>query len=525
MIGILGGEERLPPPVEADAIEEAVIGVAALFYSLSAEIDRPCPLVDVHDGFDIAIATRDAILELPGGEIVQVEVNPTVAFRPPDQLVRAGQHAPVLRDADLAHLRLRLLLEQRAHGARARIGHAHPRVLVIARARDECDRRSVGIPEEVADPSAAGDVVADHRAMGAGRHLEPHQLWCRTAHVDHHALNPEDDAVAGERVSPRLHLRRADLRANAVRATHPAPVVLERGDLARVGRPRDDRLVALDPAGVVRSVAEVLDAVRRQRRLGPAREVREPEIVVANEHGTRAVGRQDRIGRRRAARGIDHRAAIGGEIAAPALLDFEDELAIRREIKGGERQAVACHPSTQGRRHALREPCMIERRCPRPAPWIHQHELPPGGGRDPVGCPSVRQPARPAGHSTHQRASGGAEGALGTGVVVRGQRASCLRPRGGGEDVAKQNGDESYTWRAHLERLLRRYAKGNYFFVAGSYVFTIMPLAYSFEWVNRSAFRSVKIRIPRPIATGFTKMLSSSMRSWSIKALTNVAPP
>src|SRR5207247_5775777 len=180
------------------------------FYSLSAEIDRPCPLVDVDDGFDIAIATRDAILELPGGEIVQVEVNPTVAFRPPDQLVRAGQHAPVLRDADLAHLRLRLLLAQRAHSAGPRIRHAHPRLLVIARARDERNCRGVRIPEEVADSAATGDVVADHRAMGVGRHLEPHQLRRRTGEVDHHALYSEDDAVAGERVSPRFQLRRAD---------------------------------------------------------------------------------------------------------------------------------------------------------------------------------------------------------------------------------------------------------------------------------------------------------------------------
>jgi len=43
--------------------------------------------------------------------------------------------------------------------------------------------------------------------------------------------------------------------------------------------------------------------------------------------------------------------------------------------------------------------------------------------------------------------------------------------------------------------------------------------------VNRSAFRSLKIRNPRPIATGFTKMLSSSIRSCSINSLTNVAPP
>src|SRR6266550_3984252 len=106
---------------------------------------------------------------------------------------------------------------------------------------------------------------------------------------------------------------------------------------------------------------------------------------------------------------------------------------------------------------------MIERRGPRPATWVDQHELPPGGSRDPVLSPSVRQPDRPAGDSTHQPAGSGAEGALGAGVVIGGERAPCLRQRGGGQDVAKQNGDECDTLRAHLERLPRRAAKGNYF--------------------------------------------------------------
>src|SRR6266576_1843845 len=107
----------------------------------------PRPLVDVHDGLDVAITACDSGFESPGGEIVQVEVNPAVALRPPDQLVRVGQHAPVLRDADLAHLRRRALLEQRAHGAGACFGHTHPRLLVVARARDERDRGGIGIPE------------------------------------------------------------------------------------------------------------------------------------------------------------------------------------------------------------------------------------------------------------------------------------------------------------------------------------------------------------------------------------------
>src|SRR3989454_8180185 len=73
----------------------------SLFHALSAEVDRACPLVDVHDGFDVAIATRDSGLETPGGEIVQVEVNPAVALRPPDQLVRLDRKSTRLNSSHL----------------------------------------------------------------------------------------------------------------------------------------------------------------------------------------------------------------------------------------------------------------------------------------------------------------------------------------------------------------------------------------------------------------------------------------
>src|SRR2546425_8368676 len=87
VIGILGSEQRLAAPVEADAIEEAVIGVAALFHALSAEVDRARPLADVHDGLDVAIGTRESRFELPGGETEQVQMNPALPLRPPDQVV------------------------------------------------------------------------------------------------------------------------------------------------------------------------------------------------------------------------------------------------------------------------------------------------------------------------------------------------------------------------------------------------------------------------------------------------------
>jgi len=55
------------------------------------------------------------------------------------------------------------------------------------------------------------------------------------------------------------------------------------------------------------------------------------------------------------------------------------------------------------------------------------------------------------------------------------------------------------------------------------YVFTTTPLEYAVELASRSAFRSLKIRMPRPIATGFTKMLSSSInRARSMRSQTSL---
>src|SRR5262249_39346140 len=68
-------------------------------------------------------------------------------------------------------------------------------------------------------------------------------------------------------------------------------ILLERGDLLRVGRPDEDCTIALGPAGVVGGVAEVLYAVGRERRLLAARDVAHVEIPVANERRALAVGR------------------------------------------------------------------------------------------------------------------------------------------------------------------------------------------------------------------------------------------
>src|ERR1051325_4767870 len=93
--------------------------------------------------------------------------------------------------------------------------------------------------------------------------------------------------------------------------------------------------------------------------------------------------------------------------------------------------------------------------------------LAPGGGAAgraggrPGGAAPARRPDRPAGDATHEPAHGGAERALGAGVVVGGQRGSRLGQRGGRQDIAEQYGGDGYRVRAHPERLLRGEVKGN----------------------------------------------------------------
>jgi len=103
-----------------------------------------------------------------------------------------------------------------------------------------------------------------------------------------------DRVVAWQRIFPRLKLRVPDLCADEIHLAD-APLILLKGrDLLRIRRPHDDRPIALRPAGVVGGVAEVLDAVGRERGLPSRFHVAQPEIPVANEDGAFAVRRRRR---------------------------------------------------------------------------------------------------------------------------------------------------------------------------------------------------------------------------------------
>src|SRR5919204_3090766 len=94
MVRIFRREQRLSASVEANLVEMLKVRVSAHLFPGCHEVDRSRLLVDPDNVVDVPLPTRYAVLEAPGGEIVQVEMEPVLPLRPPDQLVRRRQHAP-----------------------------------------------------------------------------------------------------------------------------------------------------------------------------------------------------------------------------------------------------------------------------------------------------------------------------------------------------------------------------------------------------------------------------------------------
>jgi hypothetical protein len=218
-------------------------------------------------------------------------------------------------------------------------------------------------------------------------------------------MHAEHRAVARQRILPRLEPRRADVRRHEVHVAHAAPVVLEGRDLPRVGRPGEDRAVAVHPAGVVGRVAEVLRAVGRQLRLGAAGHVAHPDVVVADERGALAVGR----------------ARLGCPAAAPARRP-------RRRL--GRRAARRL-----GRAVHLRASARIDQ---------HQHRR-PARAAHPVGEARVVEPGRRLGHAGDQRRGARREEPLGARVVLGGEGTGRLgQPRRRGDEQEEGDGTRTH---------------------------------------------------------------------------------
>jgi hypothetical protein len=151
VVGHLRREQRQSAAVEVHAIQVLVIRVARCVLAVGREPDTARLLVDAHDPRHVAGARGDAILELPGGEVVQIQMRPVVAIAPPDELVGGRQHAPqIFGVRGVTDLRTALLVEHRAHRARGRIGDTQPHLLVVTRAREERHLGVVIVPLQVA---------------------------------------------------------------------------------------------------------------------------------------------------------------------------------------------------------------------------------------------------------------------------------------------------------------------------------------------------------------------------------------
>ena len=141
MIGVFGGEELLAGAVEVDAVEMLEVGVAAWLLADAEEVDGAGLLVDAEDLRDVAVAVGDLVLELAGGEVVEVEIAPVVALAEPEDFIGGGQIVPV----DLAVAALEELGRGLGHDfadfAGGGVGDAEPFLLVFAGGGDEGEVR------------------------------------------------------------------------------------------------------------------------------------------------------------------------------------------------------------------------------------------------------------------------------------------------------------------------------------------------------------------------------------------------
>jgi hypothetical protein len=385
VVAVLRRQQLQAFAVHVDAIEMTKVRVASLFTADGDEIQLPVLLVDTKQLRHVPVAGRDRVLLAPGLQVVKIQVTPVVALGKPDDLVRRRQIAPV--DCAIARLveRLGLLLHHLADDTRGCVGHTHLLAPVIPRGRDECHRGAVRTPLHVAPLAAARHVVAQGRAMLIGRQLQTHDL--AAVHVDDDAVDHCHRGVAGQGVLPGLQRRVSDRRVHQVHLADAALILLERGDLPRVGRPAKNRAVAARPARVVGGVAEVLDAVFGERRFAAGGDIADPEIPVANESHAFPVGR--RLGVASSARAGARRILALGRLAG-------------RQIAGGFRRLARIH------QHGL-------------DPLLRRHPVP-----EAVGGVSWK-PRRSHARMQHQRRGVVGHEFFGVGIIGGGQRGGRAR--------------------------------------------------------------------------------------------------
>ncbi len=482
VVGAVRRQQAEPGAVEAHAVEVAEVGVSGLAAG-AEEVDGAAPRVDAQHLQHVPVAARDRVLQAAGCEVVQVEVAPAAALGEPDRLVRAGQHVPVHAvDAGLEEAGHRLL-EDVAHGAGRGVRLAQRLVAMVARGGDEEELCGVRAPLDVREAgAAAGDVVADRRAVLVRRHAQADDAAARGGvEVDDHALDHRHHAIAGQRVLPRVESRVTDRRVHDVHLAHVALVLLERGDLAGIRRPQHDRAVAARPAGVVRRVAVVLHAVGRELRVLAGREVAHPQVPVADEGGAAAVGRQDE--RAAPAAAPDRARAAGDGVlllrrrAAGAVDVTRVAAAVDRDAEGlprrgqhelGDRQVERFESGIRRRRQRRRNAGVVEGAGARALRRVDEDEFVAACDRGPV--PEAvravgRQPVRFGVVARDERPRGPSQERLGARVRRRGDGVRRVgrrlgrgraRREGHAEERRERRGDRPRERRAGRAGVRRR---------------------------------------------------------------------
>ena len=292
--------------------------------------------------------------------------------------------------------------------------------------------------------------------MRIRRHVEPHDVRPTVRHqVDDHPADAKDHAVARERILPRVELRTTRVRRDEVHLANAAPVVLERRDLLRVRRPREDRPVAVRPPGVVRCVTEVLDAVGRQLDVLARRELTRPQVVVLDVGRPLAVRRNSRVRRGTAVRRgrIRGNTRVRLQIALPAstLEVHRDRLVVLREIERLERQTAPVHTTARRRRERRGQPCLIEQWLTRPLGRIDHDKRAPVRHRRPIPQPPIRQPGGTKAQPRHERYRVGPKELLGPGVVLGRELPRLLGGDGSSGECGESGrcGDQSNLIEAH----------------------------------------------------------------------------
>src|SRR5215471_9907069 len=133
MLTVFWSQERKVLAVESHAVQVAEIRILARLFSASQKIHNTFLFIHPDKLRHHPIAARDLVLQLAGGEIVEIKVSPVAAFGEPNNFVGASQVMPV-RPARPARFILRsyFLFQHVAHLAGGGVRYPECGLLMVA---------------------------------------------------------------------------------------------------------------------------------------------------------------------------------------------------------------------------------------------------------------------------------------------------------------------------------------------------------------------------------------------------------